>query len=36
MNNFTSSTYEIKREIINFSKKVSNGLTKSEKSLYKT
>lgn len=31
MNNFTSSTYEIKREIINFSKKVSNGLTKSEK-----
>lgn len=31
MNNFTSNTYEMKREIVNFSKKVSNGLTKSEK-----
>ena len=31
MNNFTSNTYEMKREIVNFSKKVSNGLKKSEK-----
>lgn len=28
MNNFTTNTYEMKREIINFSKKVSNGLDK--------
>lgn len=30
MNNFTTNTYEMKREILNFSKKVSNGLTKPE------
>ena len=35
MNNFTTNTYEMKREILNFSKKVSNRLTKPEKSLYK-
>ena len=28
MNNFTTNTYEMKREILNFSKKVSNGLNK--------
>lgn len=31
MNNFTTNTYEMKREIVNFSKKVSNGLNKSIK-----
>ena len=30
MNNFTTNTYEMKREIVNFSKKVSKGLTKPE------
>ena len=30
MNNFTTNTYEMKREILKFSKKVSNRLTKSE------
>lgn len=25
MNNYTLNTYEIKREIVNFSKKISNG-----------
>ena len=29
MNNFTTNTYEMKREILNFSKKVSNGAKKS-------
>ena len=29
MNNFTMNTYEMKREIFNFSKKLSNGLNKS-------
>ena len=29
MNNFTTNTYEMKREIYNFSKKMSNGLNKS-------
>ena len=28
MNNFTTNTYEMKREIINFTKKVTNGLDK--------
>ena len=28
MNNFTMNTYEMKREIVNFSKKISNGLNK--------
>ena len=30
MNNFTANTYELKRELINFSKKVSNGINKSK------
>lgn len=30
MNNFTTNTYEMKREILKFSKKISNGLNKSE------
>lgn len=30
MNNFTTNTYEMKREILNFSKKISNNLNKSE------
>lgn len=29
MNNFTTNSYEMKREIVNFSKKVSNGVNKS-------
>ena len=29
MNNFTTNTYEMKREIYNFSQKMSNGLNKS-------
>lgn len=29
MNNFTTNIYEMKREILNFSKKVSNGINKS-------
>ena len=29
MNNFTTNTYEMKREILNFSKKVSDGINKS-------
>lgn len=29
MNNFTTNTYEMKREILNFSKKVGNGVNKS-------
>lgn len=29
MNNYTLNTYEIKREIVNFSKKISNGANKS-------
>ena len=28
MNNFTTNTYEMKREIVNFSKKISKGLNK--------
>ena len=28
MNNFTTNTYEMKREIVNFSKKISSGLNK--------
>ena len=28
MNNFTINTYEMKREILNFSKKITNGLDK--------
>lgn len=28
MNNFTTNTYEMKRDILNFSKKMSNGLNK--------
>ena len=28
MNNFTTNTYEMKREIVNFSKKISEGLNK--------
>ena len=28
MNNFTTNTYEMKRDILNFSKKISNGLDK--------
>ena len=28
MNNFTTNTYEMKREILNFSKKVSEGVNK--------
>lgn len=31
MNNFTTNTYVVKREILNFSKKISNNLDKSEK-----
>lgn len=31
MNNFTTNTYEMKREILNFSKKISNNLNKSDK-----
>lgn len=30
MNNFTTNTYEMKRDILKFSKKVSNGLSKPE------
>lgn len=30
MNNFTTNTYELKREIVNFSKKISNGLDKTK------
>lgn len=29
MNNFTANTYEMKREIVNFSKKISLGVNKS-------
>ena len=29
MNNFTTNIYEMKREIVNFSEKMSNGLGKS-------
>ena len=29
MNNYTSNTYELKRDILNFSKKMSNNLPKS-------
>ena len=29
MNNFTTNSYEMKREIVNFSKKISNGVNKS-------
>ena len=28
MNNFTTNTYEMKREIVNFSKKISKGVNK--------
>jgi len=28
MNNFTTNTYEMKREIVNFSNKISSGLSK--------
>lgn len=35
MNYFTSNTYEMKREILNFSEKVSKGLTKSENKFIK-
>ena len=28
MNNFTTNTYEMKREIVNFSKKVAKGVNK--------
>lgn len=28
MNNFTTNTYEMKRDILNFSKKITNGLDK--------
>ena len=28
MNNFTTNTYEMKKEIVNFSKKISLGLNK--------
>ena len=31
MNNFTTNTYEMKREILNFSKKIAKKLSKSEK-----
>jgi len=31
MNNYTTNTYEIKRDIVNFSKKISNELNKSTK-----
>ena len=31
MNNFTTNTYEMKREILNFSKKIAKNLSKSEK-----
>ena len=27
MNNFTTNTYEMKREIVNFSKNISEGVT---------
>ena len=30
MNNFTANTYEMKRELINFSKKMSNGINKTK------
>src|SRR5574344_1275028 len=30
MNNFTTNTYEMKREILNFSEKISKSLNKSE------
>ena len=30
MNYFTTNTYEVKRDLINFSKKISKGLTKPE------
>ena len=29
MNNYTTNSYEMKREIVNFSKKISEGLNKS-------
>ena len=28
MNNFTTNTYELKREICNFSEKIANGTSK--------
>ena len=31
MNNFTTNTYEMKREILNFSEKIAKKLSKSEK-----
>ena len=31
MNNFTTNTYEVKRDILNFSKKISEGLCKPDK-----
>lgn len=30
MINFTTNTYELKRDFVNFSKKISNGLDKSK------
>ena len=34
MNNYTSNTYELKRDILNFSKKMSNNLPKSTQIIY--
>ena len=31
MNNFTTNTYEMKREILNFSEKIANGVNKPTK-----
>lgn len=33
MTNFTTNTYEMKRKIVNFSEKISDGLDKSTKKL---
>ena len=33
MNNYTMNTYEMKRDLINYSKKISNGLNKSTSKL---
>ena len=35
MNNFTTNTYEMKREILNFSEKISKNLNKSENKFIK-
>lgn len=34
MNHFTTNTYQIKREILNFSKKISKNLKKTRTKIY--